>query len=79
MLVRNLPDDVHAELCRRARASGMSTRAYIAQVLGDHVASPSMAEWLADLRAMPPIAGAGTTGAELVAAARADDDELLGR
>lgn len=57
----------------------MSLRAYLAEVLSDHVAVPSMSEWLRRVRDLGPAHPGGPTGPELVAAARAEDDELIGR
>jgi hypothetical protein len=78
VLIRDLPDDVHAELVRRAAASDMSLRAYLREVLSDHVATPSMGEWLQRVRDLGPADASGLTGAGLVAAAHASDDELAG-
>jgi hypothetical protein len=77
--VRDLPGDVHAELTRRAAEADMSVRAYVRCVLTEHVAVPSMAEWLQRVQALGPASSGGPAGAELVAAARAEDDELVGR
>jgi plasmid stability protein len=79
VLIRDLPDDVHAELARRAAANDMSLRAYLREVLSNHVAAPSMDEWLRRVRDLGPVPVDGPTGAELTAAARAEDDELVGR
>ena len=79
VLIRDLPDEVHAELARRAAASDMSLRAYLREVLSDHVAVPSMGEWLQRVRDLGPVAASDASGPELVAAARAQDDELVGR
>lgn len=79
VLIRDIPDQVHAELARRAAAADMSLRAYLAEVLSDHVAVPSMSEWLRRVRDLGPAHPGGPTGPELVAAARAEDDELIGR
>jgi hypothetical protein len=78
VLIRDLPDDVHAELARRAAAKDMSLRAYLRELLTEHVAVPSMEDWLEHVRALGPTHAGGPTGAELVAAARAEDDELVG-
>lgn len=78
VLIRELPDDVHAELARRAAESDMSLRAYLCEVLSDHVAVPSMSEWLRRARDLGAAHADGPTGPELVAAARAEDDELIG-
>ena len=79
VLIRDLPDEVHAELARRAAASDMSLRAYLREVLSEHVALPSMEEWLQRVRELGPVHASGPTGPELVAAARTEDDELVGR
>lgn len=79
VLIRNLPDEVHAELVRRAAAKDMSLRAYLREVLTDHAAVPSMEEWLQRLRQLGRAYAEGPTGSELVAATRAEDDELTGR
>ncbi|MGB3686616.1 MAG: hypothetical protein WA991_12410 [Ornithinimicrobium sp.] len=50
VLIRCLPDDVHAELTQRAATQGLSLRAYLHSVLADHGALPSMQEWLEHVR-----------------------------
>ena len=79
VLIRDLPDDVHAELTRRAAERDMSLRAYLREVLSDHVAVPTVGQWLQRVRDLGPAHTAGPTGPELVAAARGEDDELVGR
>ncbi|MHB8452293.1 MAG: FitA-like ribbon-helix-helix domain-containing protein [Mycobacteriales bacterium] len=79
VLIRDLPEEVHAELVRRAAAEDKSLRSYLRGVLTEHVAVPSIDQWLQRLRELGPTHAVGPTGAELVAAARAEDDELLGR
>jgi hypothetical protein len=79
VLIRDLPDDVHAELARRAATRDMSLRAYLREVLSDHVAVPSMSEWLQRVRDLGPADTGGPTGPDLVAATRAEDDELMAR
>ncbi len=79
VLIRDLPVEVHAELARRAAASDMSLRAYLREVLSEHVAVPSMGEWLQRVQDLGPVSVGGPTGPELVAAVRAEDDELVGR
>lgn len=79
VLIRDLPDEVHAELARRAAANDMSLRAYLRSVLTEHVAVPSMSEWLHRVRDLGPAHSGGPTGPELVAATRSEDDELVGR
>ncbi len=79
VLIRDLPPQVHAELTRRAAAADKSLRAYLREVLADHVAMPSMQQWLEQVRDLEPIAGNAPSGAALIAAARDEDDELVGR
>ena len=47
VLVRDLPDDVHAELVRRAELAGMSLQQLLTVELTRLVAAPTMAEVLA--------------------------------
>jgi len=70
---------VHAELVRRAAASDRSLGDHLRQVLSDHVAVRSVDEWLQHVRGLGPAHAGGPTGSELVAAARAEDDDLIGR
>ena len=79
VLIRDLPHDVHAELTRRAAAQDKSLRAYLREVLTEHVAVPSIGEWLEHLSELGPNHTDGQTGADLVADARTEDDELIGR
>ncbi len=79
VLIRDLPDEVHAELTRRAAANDMSLRAYLREVLTEHVTVPSMRDWLDRLRQLGPAFADGPTGSELVAASRAENDDLVGR
>ena len=79
VLVKNLPAEVHAELMRRARASDMSLRAYLREVLSAHVAVPSMDEWLQRVAELAPVDPDGPSGAGLVRESRAENDGLVGR
>lgn len=47
VLVRDLPDDVHADLQRRAAAAGQSLQQYLTTELTRLARTPSMAEALA--------------------------------
>lgn len=72
MLIRNLPGDVHAELVRRAEARDMSLRAYVVEVLSEHTGRPTKEQWLARLRALPPVKS-DLSGADWVRLGREDD------
>lgn len=56
-----------------------SLRAYLRQVLADHVAAPPMAEWLQRVQTLGPAHFGAPTGPDVIAAARAEDDGLIGR
>jgi plasmid stability protein len=73
VLIRNLPDDVHAALVRRAEARDMSLRAYVVEVLSDHIGRPTMQEWIEMVRARPPVQS-DLTGADWVRLGREDDE-----
>jgi len=47
VLIRNLPDDVHASLQRRAEAAGQSLQQYLSSELARLAQSPTMNEILA--------------------------------
>ncbi len=79
VLIRNLPDEVHAELARRAAVRDMSLRAYLREVLSAHVAVPSMGDWLRHVHDLGPAHAGGPTGPELVAAGRDEGGELVRR
>ena len=78
VLIRDLPEEVHAELARRAAAEDKSLRAYLREVLTEHVAVPAMDQWLEHVRELGPTQRGGPTGPELVSLARGEDDELVG-
>ena len=46
MHIRDVPDHVHEELQRRAAAAGMTLRQYTVKVLDEHVAVPTMDDWM---------------------------------
>jgi hypothetical protein len=76
LYVREVPDEVHATLLRRAGARGLSLRQYVVSVLAEHCALPSMHEWLHDVGRLPP-AAATASGAEAVRRSRAEDEGAL--
>jgi len=73
MLIRDVPEEVHAELKRRAEAAGTSLQSYARRILLAEAARPSLDDWFRQLDALPPVR-TSMTGAEAVQAAR---DELL--
>ncbi|MGH9037372.1 MAG: FitA-like ribbon-helix-helix domain-containing protein [Acidimicrobiia bacterium] len=79
ILIRDLPDEVHAQLVRRASAQKRSLRAYVVDVLSDHVDTLSVDEWLEEVQALPPARQTGKTGADFVDEARAEVQGSLAR
>lgn len=70
LLIRDLPPDTHEELKRRAQQAGMSLQAYVAQVLDQHTATPSLDDWLRRLEELPR--HREISGAEIIRAARGE-------
>lgn len=73
VLIRDVPDDAHLELKRRAEQAGMSLQGYVRQMLLTEASRPPLDEWFSALDALPPVQ-TSMSGAEAVQAAR---DELL--
>ncbi|MEO7803940.1 MAG: hypothetical protein ABIS18_05990 [Actinomycetota bacterium] len=69
--IKNLPEDLHEELRRRARLDGVSVRAYLLRLIQDDLVSPSRSEWLAGLRSRRPV-DLGRPVAELVGGDRSE-------
>lgn len=69
--VRDLPDEVHAELRRRALVAGQSLSEYVADLLGAVASRPTIAEWVKQARNLPPT---GLTTDQIVNSIRADRD-----
>lgn len=76
--VRDVPDELHDVLVKRAGAAGMSLRQYVVSVLAGHVAMPTLDEWLADVGSSPRT-HLRTSGAEAVRRAREADEDGLAR
>ncbi len=74
LYVRDVPDEVHSKLLRRASERGLSLRQYVASVLADHCALPTMDEWLGELGRLPAVPGP-ISGAEAVRDSRLEDEE----
>lgn len=71
--VRNVPEEVHERLIRRAERKGMSLRQYTIDVLAEHCALPTLDDWLEEFHRLAP-ARTSVSGAEAVEASREDDD-----
>ena len=52
--VRNVDEETHNLLRRRAAAAGMTLSDYVLELIRKDLRKPSEAEWLARLRTLPP-------------------------
>jgi len=74
VLIRNLPDDVHATLQRRAASAGMSLQQYLSSELAHLARNPTMDEVLDRIESRPD--RTGRVGfAEAIAAIDAERSE----
>lgn len=76
--IKSLPDHVHEELRRRARAEGTTIRAYVLRLILRDQALPPRTQWLAQLDALRPVEPSEPV-ADLVAQDRAERDAELAR
>jgi plasmid stability protein len=76
--IKNIPEDLHAELRRRAGARGMSLRDYVLDLLRREASRPDLDEWLDRVAADPPVTLAESP-VELVRAARAEREATIDR
>ncbi len=65
--VRNVPDRVHRELVRRAKASRQTLTAYIEEILEREVSRPTKEEVFARIRSREPVDLGGLSAAEIIA------------
>jgi antitoxin FitA len=73
--VKGVPEDVHAELRRRAAAQGRTVRDYLLDLIIRDQRRPTRVEWLARLHQLSP---ADASGAELVREARLEREQQRG-
>jgi antitoxin FitA len=77
--VRDFPQELHAELRRRARREGITLGEYVTRLLRREV-EPTPGSWLEELAADEPVDLRPGTVADRVRADRdAREEELLGR
>jgi hypothetical protein len=67
--IKQVPEELHAELRRRAEGNRQTLRDYVLNVLEREVERPSIVDWLRDVRANEAVVD-GPSSAELVRAAR---------
>jgi hypothetical protein len=69
--IKNVPDEVHSELRRRAEEAGLSLRDYVLRLIRRDQLLPSRKEWLRSLKELEKVEG-GPSAAELIAEGRAE-------
>jgi hypothetical protein len=53
--IRNVPEELHEELCRRAKARRLTLSDYLKELLEREVCTPSREEYLARLLSRAPV------------------------
>ena len=76
--VRNVPDRLHKELVKRAKARGQTLSAYCEEVLEREIERPPAHEVFERLRKLPPI-NLGRPVADLIREEREEREEHLSR
>ncbi|MDP8969564.1 MAG: hypothetical protein M3N52_03505 [Actinomycetota bacterium] len=71
--VKNIPEDVHAELRRRAAQAGMTVRDYVLGLIRRDQSMPSRQDWVASVRRRRPVV-LDRPVAEVIAEQRAGRD-----
>lgn len=74
--IKNVPEDVHAELRRRATDRGMTQRDYMLELIRRDQERPTWAEWQARRKVRKPI-DLGASGAELIRQVREERERPL--
>jgi plasmid stability protein len=77
--IKNVPEEMHEELRRRARERHMSVRDYLLELIQHDQERPTMREWLAELAEIRPPDLGDVNSAELVAEVRAEHEADLER
>jgi plasmid stability protein len=77
ILIRDVPDDVRAELAARAARRGQSMQEFVKGLLVETVSKPDIETWIAQVRQhVAEMEGPGTTAEEIVAELRRRRDSM---
>jgi len=76
--IKNVPEDLHAELRRRADARGMTLRDFVLDLLRRETRRPDVDEWLDKLASDPPVT-LSVSSVDLIHEARAEREAKLDR
>lgn len=63
--IRNVPEDVHAVLRKRAEAAGQSLSEYLLALVAVSASTPTLEEWFAELDTAGPV-DVGRDAAQLI-------------
>ncbi len=78
--IKNVPEDLHEELRRRAKLRRMTVRDYVLELIERDQVRTSMQEWLAELASRPPRANIRPgQAAEWIREAREERERELDR
>jgi plasmid stability protein len=77
--IKNVPEEMHEELRRRAKARRMSVRDYVLDLIEADQVLPTMQEWLAELAHIRPAGLEHINAADLIADVRAEHEADLAR
>ena len=75
--VRDMPEDLHDALRRRAANEGMTVREYLLRVIERDLSLPTMREWLARVADLEPVEAIDVVTA--IREGRVERDEQLAR
>jgi plasmid stability protein len=68
--LKAVPDELHAQLKRRAAEADMSVRAYVLELIKRDIGRPSPEEWLAFVERLPRVEELSVSPADLIREAR---------
>lgn len=76
--IRDLPDEIHGTLRRRAEGRGVSLRQYALEILREHCLMPTTDDWLDGLERLTSVPLDRSTAA-VIGEAREEDEAALAR
>jgi len=77
--VKNVPEDMHEELRRRAKLRNTSVRQYVLDLIARDQQVTAMQEWLARVAELAPVRPGGTPAAEMIRRDREERDAEIER
>jgi hypothetical protein len=77
--VKQVPDEVHDAVRRRASAQGMTIGEYVLSLLREDLAMPTQSEWFARVARRKPVRGVDTAAAVRAARRERDTEQAAAR